>query len=98
MQQFNTKHVLLRTACLAALLWTSHGIKAHAERFPAEFQVGQDVLTLRGIGLVRQLLFIKVVVAALYVDTNAPVEQVLSNVGKRVEMVSFRTIPASDFI
>ena len=98
MRQFNTKHLLLRTACLVALLWISHGMKANAESFPAEFQVGQDVLTLRGIGLVRQLLFIKVVVAALYVDTNAPVEQVLSNVGKRVEMVSFRTIPASDFI
>lgn len=58
------------------------------------------IISLRHLdaGLVRQFLFIKVVAAALYVQNSAPVEQVLSNVGKRVEMVSFRTIPARDFI
>jgi hypothetical protein len=98
MHQMNSKELLRVTTCLVALLGIFHGMEADAKDFPRELRVGPDVLTLRGVGLVRQFLLIKVVAAALYVENSAPVEQVLSNVAKRVEMVSFRTIPASDFI
>ena len=82
----------------AVPLWVLHGGPADGFTFPDEYRIDRNTLTLRGIGLVRELFFIKVVTAALYVQDGTPVAQVLSDVGKRVEMRSFRTIPADDFI
>lgn len=90
--------LLLFTIRTAVPLWILQGAPADAFTFPVEVRVGQDALTLRGVGLVRELFFIKVVTVALYVQDGTPVEQALSDVGKRVELWSFRTIPAEDFI
>ena len=98
MKRCNLKRLLLFTIWAALPFWVLHGASADAFEFPEEVRIGQDTLTLRGVGLVRQLFFIKVVMAALYVQNGTPVEHVLSDVGKRVEMRSFRTIPADDFI
>ena len=98
MKRFNVSSLLLCTIWAAVALWFLHGAPVHPYTFPDEYQIGQDTLTLRGTGLVRELFFIKVVAAALYVQDGTPVEQALSDVGKRVEMQSFRTIPADDFI
>ena len=89
--------MLLFTIWAAVPLWVLHGGAVDAFTFPDEYLIGQDTLTLRGTGLVRELFFIKVVTAALYVQDGTPVEQALSDVGKRIEMQSFRTIPADDF-
>ena len=97
MKRFNLTCVLLFTIWAAVPLWVLHGGAVDAFTFPDEYLIGQDTLTLRGTGLVRELFFIKVVTAALYVQDGTPVEQALSDVGKRIEMQSFRTIPADDF-
>lgn len=97
-KRFNLSCVLLVTIWVAVPLWILHGAPVHSFTFPDEYRFGQDTLTLRGTGLVRELFFIKVVAAALYVKDGAPVEQALSDVGKRVEMQSFRIIPADDFV
>ena len=97
MKRFNVTCVLLFTIWAAVPLWVLHGAAVDAFTFPDEYLIGQDTLTLRGTGLVRELFFIKVVTAALYVQDGTPVEQALSDVGKRIEMLSFRTIPADDF-
>lgn len=98
LKRFNLTRLLLCTMWAASSLWVLHGAPVDAFTFPDEYRIGQDTLTLRGTGLVRELFFIKVVTAALYVQDGTPVEQALSDVGKRVEMQSFRTIPADDFI
>ena len=98
MKRCNLKCFLWFTIWAAVPLWVLHGALAEAFTFPEEVRIGQDTLTLRGVGLVRELFFIKVVMAALYVQDGTPVEQVFSDVGKRVELQSFRTIPAEDFI
>jgi len=93
-----SSRLILWTIRVAVALWVLHGAPVDAFTFADEYRIGHDTLTLRGTGLVRELLFIKVVAAALYVEDGTPVEQALSDVGKRVEMQSFRTIPAEDFI
>lgn len=98
MKRCNSKYVVLFTLWAAVPFWVLQGAPVEAFKFPEEVRIGQDTLTLRGVGLVRELLFIKVVMAALYLQHGIPVEQALSDVGKRVEMQSFRTIPAADFI
>lgn len=98
LKRFNLKRLLLFTIWAAVPLWVLHGAAVDAFTFPDEYLIGQDTLTLRGIGLVREFFFIKVVTAALYVQDGIPVKQTLSDVGKRVEMQSFRTIPADEFI
>jgi hypothetical protein len=98
LKRFSLISVLLFTIWTWVPIWVLPEAAVGASTFPEQYLIGQDTLTLRGIGLVRELLFIKVVTAALYVQDGTPVEQALSNVGKRVEMESFRTIPADDFI
>lgn len=98
LKRFNLKRLLLFTIWAAVPLWVLHGAAVDAFTFPDEYHIGQDILTLRGTGLVRELFFIKVVAAALYVQDGTPVDQALFDVGKRIEMESFRTIPADDFI
>ena len=97
LKRFTLNSLLLFTIWVAVPLWVLHGAAVDASKFPNHYLIGQDTLTLRGIGLVRELFFIKVVTVALYVQDGTPVEQALSDVGKRVEMESFRTIPADDF-
>jgi hypothetical protein len=98
LKRFNHTYLLVFTIGAAISFCVLHAAPVDAFTFPDEYHIGEDTLTLRGTGLVRELLFIKVVTAALYVQDGTPVEQVLSDVGKRVEMLSFRTIPADDFI
>jgi hypothetical protein len=94
----NVTCVVLFTIWAAMPLWTLQAVSAEAFSFPDEVRIGQDTLTLRGVGLVRELFFIKVVMAALYVQDGTPVDRVFADVGKRVEMRSFRAIPADAFI
>ena len=97
-KRFNLSCLLLCTISLAVALGFLHGAPVPPFTFPDEYRIGQYTLTLRGTGLVRELFFIKVVAAALYLQDGMPVEEALSDVDKRVEMQSFRTIPVEDFI
>ena len=65
--------------------------------FPDQFRAAEQVLTLRGIGLVRRLVFVKLCVAGLYLEEGVPADQALSNVPKRLEMQSFRAIEGAEF-
>jgi Chalcone isomerase-like len=84
---------------MAVILWFLQGIPVRASVvFPSEVRLGQDVLTLRGHGLVREFYVIKLVDVALYVQDGIAAEDALADVGKRIEMHAFRDIPADDFV
>jgi hypothetical protein len=65
--------------------------------FPDQFREAEEVLTLRGVGLVRRLFFVKLLVAGLYLQEGVPADQALSDVAKRLEMQAFRAIAGSEF-
>ena len=65
--------------------------------FPDQFREADQVLTLRGVGLVRRLFFIKLLVAGLYLQDDVSADQALWDVAKRLEMQAFRAIAGSEF-
>jgi hypothetical protein len=56
------------------------------------------ILTLRGVALLRYMVFIKAYVGAFYMDQNHQTRQVFEDVPKRLELEYFHAIPASDFV
>lgn len=93
---------VVAAALLIAGCWLGGtGVGAAAElegvRFADRYQAAGVMLPLRGVGLARFLLTIKVYVAALYLGAGVPPERVLSDVPKRLELEYFQRIAGPDF-
>lgn len=73
------------------------GLEIEKITFEDSFKAGNATLHVRGAGLLRYMVFIKVYVAALYLRQGIPSEDVLSDTPKRLEIQYFRSIKAKDF-
>jgi hypothetical protein len=66
-------------------------------QFDNRYQTGNTSLELKGVGLLRVMVFAKIYVAALYLPEDVPSKLALSDVPKRLEVEYLRSIPAKDF-
>lgn len=58
----------------------------------------QDMkLTVRGVALLRYMVFIKAYVGGFYLDQNHQTSDLFNDVAKRLELHYFHAIPAADF-
>jgi hypothetical protein len=65
--------------------------------FARQVQVDGRDLPLRGLGLLRYMVFIKAYVAALYLPETVRAEDALSEVPRHLEIEYFHAIAAGDF-
>jgi len=65
--------------------------------FKESYTAQENTLTLRGVGLLRYMVFIKAYVGALYLDKNQKADQIFNDVPKRLELHYFHAISAADF-
>ena len=65
--------------------------------FAERYREGETLLTIKGVGLARYLMFFKVYVAALYLDEDLTPCRALSDVPKRLEVSYLRPIEGPDF-
>jgi hypothetical protein len=65
--------------------------------FENEITVGNEQLTLHGIGLLKWKYLVNVYLVGLYKPARVPVDQVLQDVPKRLDYYFFVDMKASDF-
>ena len=92
----------LRLACCLFLLLLTHPVAAAAAeaagvQFDDAYIDARLSLPLRGVGILKYVVVIKVYAAAFYMSDGKPSEAVLSDVPKRLVIHYFRSIDADDF-
>ncbi|RJP84147.1 MAG: hypothetical protein C4518_19785 [Desulfobacteraceae bacterium] len=65
--------------------------------FKESYTAQEKTLSLRGVALLRYMVFIKAYVGALYLDKNQKADQIFNDVPKRLELHYFHAISAADF-
>ncbi len=90
-------------ALLAFMIWSLGPIDALSLEiarvsFADTYAIDSTQLTVRGAGLLRYMVLIKAYVAALYLEEGADVENVLSDIPKRLEIEYFHAIKAEEFV
>jgi hypothetical protein len=73
------------------------GVEIEEITFEERFKAGDTILHVKGAGLLRYMVFVKVYVAALYLKQGVAAEDALSDTPKRLEIHYFRSIKAKDF-
>ena len=91
-----------KVLAIALMIWTfasgnALGVEIEAITFEDRCKVGDTMLEVKGVGLLRYMVFIKVYVAALYLKQGVPAEQALSDTPKRLEIHYFKSVRAEDF-
>ena len=81
-----------------ALAGMARGASLGSVQFVDELSVSDKRLKLLGTGLYYYKIFIKAAAAALYLDEQASRGDVLADVAKRLEMLYFWGVKASDLI
>jgi hypothetical protein len=84
------------------LIWTLlsvnvFGVEIEDITFEDRYKAGDSMLDVKGVGLMRYMVFIKVYVAALYLKEGVPAAEALSDTPKRLEIHYFKPIKAEDF-
>jgi len=98
LMKFRVIHLLLVISVISLHAGTRvEGATREGVAFPDIHEVGGTVLRVRGVGLLRYMAFIKVYVAAFYLEDDIPSEKALSDVPKRLEISYFHGITAEDF-
>lgn len=82
---------------LGAWAEPAHAREVEGVRFESEVRAGDSLLTLRGYGLLRYMVFIKAYVAAFYLPERIRSEEALGDVPKHLEIEYFHPIAAQDF-
>ena len=90
-------------AALGLALATSAAAPARAAHiegvdFADHVDLGSTRLALHGLALLRYRIVFKGYVAALYLESSVPVERVLTDVPRRLEIEYFWSIPAEGFV
>jgi hypothetical protein len=97
----NGSAMTLRAALLAlAVLLAATSSKAteiEGVEFDERITAGERVLVLQSVGLLRYRIFFKGYVAALYLEEGTPLQNVLENVPKRLELQYFWSIDGDKF-
>ena len=65
--------------------------------FTDQYEAGGKMLTLRGVALLRYMVFIKAYAGAFYLDRKYPNRDAFKDVTKRLVLQYFHAIPAADF-
>ena len=66
-------------------------------KFDQNYRVSATELELRGVGLLKYLGFIKAYAGALYLEEGAPIDEVLKDRAKRIEVEYLRNFKGEDF-
>jgi hypothetical protein len=82
--------------CLAFLTLPVQAAEIESTRFSKTYVADGKILRLTGAGLLRYWGF-KAYTGALYLEEGAPVDEVLSDRAKRIELEYFRAIKGDDF-
>jgi hypothetical protein len=88
---------LVAMMALGAWAEPAHAREVEGVRFESEVRAGDSLLTLRGYGLLRYMVFIKAYVAAFYLPEGIRSEEALGDVPKHLEIEYFHPIVAQDF-
>lgn len=96
------KQRIFFTTIIATVVWviTASGVKgAEIEgiHFENSYQKNDIRLRIQGAGLFRYLGVIRAYVGALYLEEGTPIEDVLSDKPKRLEVEYFLALKAKDF-
>lgn len=94
------RKLLITSAIILTILFLTAGAQSaeiEGVVFEDSVQAGNERLTVRGTGLYRYLKFIKAYVGALYIAEGEPTENVMGDVGKRLELEYFHAIEGEDF-
>jgi hypothetical protein len=89
---------------IAAILWVIltasplNAARIEGVEFDDTCNVRGVTLTLRGVALLRYMVFIKAYVGAFYLDQDHQTSNLFNNVAKRLELSYFHAIPAADFV
>lgn len=83
-------------ACLSAAS-TAGAETIEGVSFDPRATVNSEVLTLRGVALLRYMVFIKAYVGAFYLQQDTEIENVFGNVERRLVLHYFHGISAKDF-
>jgi hypothetical protein len=91
-----------KVLAITLLIWTSvsanvFGIEIEEITFEDRCKAGDTILHVKGVGLLRYMVFVKVYVGALYLKQGVPAEEALADTPKRLEIHYFRSIKAEDF-
>lgn len=79
------------------MVGTSPAGEIEGVQYAESYRAGDTTLVLKGVGLARFLLSLKVYVGALYLPEGVKAEDALSDVPKRLELQYFRPIEGPDF-
>ncbi len=98
----NMMQRLGKVVIIALLIWALvsvnvFGIEIEEITFEDRCKAGDTILHVKGAGLLRYMVFVKVYVAALYLKQGVPAEEALSDTPKRLEIHYFKSIKAKDF-
>jgi hypothetical protein len=103
-QRGMTRSLLSATLAGMMVFWMLSGVSAATKpaivedvTFNREIRAAGNVLTLRGCGLLRYMVFIKAYVAAFYLPERIRSEDALGDVPKHLEIEYFHDINAQDF-
>ena len=75
----------------------AHGTSLEGVVFESFYDRDGRILTLRGSGLLRYMVFYKAYVGAFYLEENKAIDAALADVGKKLVLHYFHPIKASDF-
>jgi hypothetical protein len=92
---YSVKTVVL-ALCLNFLELPVQGAEVAGIKFSETYVADRKILRLSGTGLLRHWDF-KAYTGALYLEKGAPVDEVLSDRTKRIELEYYRAIKGEDF-
>jgi hypothetical protein len=91
------KYLVTTIALALIVIQPAEGIEIEDVVFDKRVTVGQQVLEIKGAGVLRYLRFIKAYAGALYTEPGIGAETVLSDTPKRLEIEYFQAIKGKDF-
>ena len=86
---------------LLCFLWLdtnpSRGSQSTDVTFDDSYETNETILRIRGVGLLRYMVFIKAYAGAFYLPENVSSDAALSEVPKRLEVEYFHPLKGKDF-
>lgn len=90
--------ILLTLVAWSTLLARVSADQIEGVEFAPAYQIAEQSLTLKNMGLMRYRLVFKALVAGLYLPPEVPSRRVLDDVPKRLEIHYFWSIRAADIV
>ena len=97
MSQKHIAYYIIVAIILSFLAMPAKAAQIENVYFPNEYATGNVALKIRGIGLLRYMIFVKAYVGGLYLPEDVPSDAALSAVPKRLAVEYFHAIKGKDF-